>query len=531
MSVDSEVAASDAELARKVRELGSDAAVEELYRRHRSATLAYARMCCRDAHTAEDLASEAFARTLQAVRRGGGPEAAWRPYLLTVVRRIAAEWATTARHIELAPDFEQWLANLPENGKAESSEERILRLEDSSLVMKAFRSLPERWQAVLWHSVVENEPASRVGILLGVGASGVGSLASRAREGLREAYLVAHAESASSSGECRRFTGLLGAAVRRTGRRRSKDLERHLAQCDRCRAALMELADLNARLGAALPVGVLLWGGSGYVAAHLAEGGAGTAGGALFSGTPDGGAGWWSWVTRTPLRSGGLAGGAVLAVGLAVLVLPAPLDDDGNGFPPAQSTSGPTVAGPEGREPVAHEPTPSTDASSTAAPPTETSPTPEGRPSSPSVTPSTTPKPSPSPSWNGIYRVTNVGSGKVLNVPNASRDWGTQLDQRSSAAVDHQNWRFTPNADGTYEIVNAASGLAMNVTESRMSSGTPVIQYPLDGADNSKWIVTGDGRILAKHSRLSLTVAGPSDGDVITQADDTGSKYQRWTIG
>ncbi|NUK13351.1 RNA polymerase subunit sigma-24, partial [Streptomyces lunaelactis] len=79
MPVDSTVPLTDAELTAAVRELVSDAPVEEVYRRHRSAVLSYARTCCRDPHTAEDLVSEAFARTLQAVRAGGGPEAAWRP--------------------------------------------------------------------------------------------------------------------------------------------------------------------------------------------------------------------------------------------------------------------------------------------------------------------------------------------------------------------------------------------------------------------------------------------------------------------
>uniref|UniRef100_UPI0019D217F8 RNA polymerase sigma factor n=1 Tax=Streptomyces prasinopilosus TaxID=67344 RepID=UPI0019D217F8 len=51
---------SDALLTSAVREDGDAGAIEELYRRHAPAVLAYARTCCRDPHTAEDLASEAF---------------------------------------------------------------------------------------------------------------------------------------------------------------------------------------------------------------------------------------------------------------------------------------------------------------------------------------------------------------------------------------------------------------------------------------------------------------------------------------
>ncbi len=58
---------------------GDDQAYEELFRRHSGAVLRYARSCCRDAHTADDLTAEVFARTLQAVRGGKGPTEAVGP--------------------------------------------------------------------------------------------------------------------------------------------------------------------------------------------------------------------------------------------------------------------------------------------------------------------------------------------------------------------------------------------------------------------------------------------------------------------
>ncbi|MGW8955966.1 sigma-70 family RNA polymerase sigma factor [Streptomyces sp. NPDC055709] len=326
MPIDRQMTPSDMELTASMRHSESSAPVDELYRRHRNAVLSYALTCCRDPHTADDLVSEAFTRTLQAVEAGAGPEAAWRPYLLTVVRRIAASWAGTERRTDLSTEFERWLTHHPDTAEGQSVEEHMLRLEDSSLVLRAFRSLPERWQTVLWHTAVEEEPARKVGALLGISASAVTSLAARAREGLREAYLTAHVESGSYTDECRHYTSLLGAAVRRTGRRANKDLDRHLASCERCRDALIELTYLNDRLGAALPVGFLLWGGSGYVAARLAEASAGagaTAASGLAGPVPtDGGHGMWTWAKGAPIASGAVAGSVVTAVGLAVLTAP-----------------------------------------------------------------------------------------------------------------------------------------------------------------------------------------------------------------
>ncbi|TXS27102.1 RNA polymerase sigma factor [Streptomyces sp. gb1(2016)] len=99
---------SDALLTAAIRDGGDAGATAELYRRHAPAVLLYARSCCRDPHTAEDLASEAFARTVRAVRDGKRPVEAWRPYLLAVVRHTAADWADQARRVDLTPGFGTW---------------------------------------------------------------------------------------------------------------------------------------------------------------------------------------------------------------------------------------------------------------------------------------------------------------------------------------------------------------------------------------------------------------------------------------
>ncbi|WBB58320.1 sigma-70 family RNA polymerase sigma factor [Streptomyces sp. WMMC500] len=288
----SETPTADADLTARVRAAppgAADAALDELYRRHRAAVLAYARSCTRDPHTAEDLASEAFAGALRAVRGGSGPDGPWRPYLLATVRRTAAAWSRTARRTELSPDFESWLTRAP---TVESSEEGTLRREDANLVLRAFRSLPERWQTALWHSAVEGESPDRIAPLLGLTTSGVASLTARAREGLREAYLAERAGDAGAPAECRHYTGLLAASVRRGGRRRGqRGLEHHLAVCRRCRRTSAELRELNGSLAAALPASLLLWAGASYgVGGPEGAPGSGEAGAALDTGAPGTGA-------------------------------------------------------------------------------------------------------------------------------------------------------------------------------------------------------------------------------------------------
>ncbi|MEV0375358.1 sigma-70 family RNA polymerase sigma factor [Streptomyces sp. NPDC050636] len=447
MADDQELSPSDAELTASLRKSESDAPVDELYRRHRSAVFSYALACCRDPHTAEDLASEAFARTLKAVRSGSGPEAAWRPYLLTIVRRTAADWAATTRRTQLSPDFEQWLVNLPDTPADESSEERMLRLEDNSLVLRAFRSLPERWQTVLWHTAVEEEPAAKVGPLLGLGTRGVNSLAYRAREALREAYLAAHAESSSDTEECRHYSSLLGATMRRAGRRRNKDLDRHLAACERCRCALIELTDLNERLGAVLPTGVLLWGGSAYMAARLAEAGASAGVGAVPS---DDGTGWWAGVKGSPLRTGAVAGSVVAAIAVTLLFVPMSPFFGSDGKEPASPSPEPPDTALELLPPVTHAPTPSRITTSHRAKPSGT----------PSVSALRTPSSAPSSTRDGLGSV--AWSGRLINAGDRTlclEPVGTAVVHNTCDSSKDQVWAKRSSQTGNYTwLRNAATG-------------------------------------------------------------------------
>ncbi|WP_207930595.1 RNA polymerase sigma factor, partial [Streptomyces hainanensis] len=280
-------APSDEALLSRVRR-GDDTAYGELYRRHVAGVRRYARLCCHDPHLAEDLTAEVFARTLRLVRAGAGPNASVRAYLLTILRRVAAQWGAEGRMEQPVAETDQLATGV----RTASSPSEVLAMSraDRSMAARAFRSLPERWRAVLWHTTVENEPVSRVAPLLGLTPNATAVLAFRAREGLRTAYLQAHVSSSlTSQEECREYAGRLGAYARRPSRRRGfRELRRHLDGCARCRSAYLELVDLNATLRGLAPVGPLAWlaatriaGKSAGLAAEWGPHGAAGAGGML----------------------------------------------------------------------------------------------------------------------------------------------------------------------------------------------------------------------------------------------------------
>ncbi|THA56796.1 RNA polymerase sigma factor [Streptomyces sp. A1136] len=243
----------DRELTRRLRRSYARGVLDAdvcdlLYRRHRGALLACARGCCRAPQDAEDLVSEAFVRTFQAVRAGGGPRDEWRPYLLAVVRHTAIEWRTGDGLTVLTPDVESWCAPGP---SGEDPQQRLLSDEERRLAARSFHALPARWKAVLWHTLVEDDCRHQVPSLFGITPSAVTSLAFRAREGLREAYLYAHlGPAATGDARCRPYAPMLGAAVRRRSLPRAGGLRRHLAGCGSCSRAYAELLDLDASMAA-----------------------------------------------------------------------------------------------------------------------------------------------------------------------------------------------------------------------------------------------------------------------------------------
>ncbi|MFD3512457.1 sigma-70 family RNA polymerase sigma factor [Streptomyces sp. NPDC058657] len=315
---------SDADLIERMQG-GDDLAYEELFRRHSAAVRRYAGTCCRDAHTADDLTAEVFARTLQAVRGGSGPEHAVRAYLLTTVRRVAATWAKTTRREQLVEDFAVFAAQAARTSEVSDDDTldlgadvRAMHEAEQTLAMQAFRSLPERWQAVLWHTTVEEESPSTVAPLFGLTANATAVLASRAREGLKQAYLQAHVStSLTAGGDCAQYADRLGAYARGGLRMRAeRGLRKHLEECAKCRLAAGELRDVNAGIPALLPVAVIGWVAAGYsvkAAGVVAGGAAGAAGaGAAAAATGGGGA--------AGAGAGGSAGGAAAAEGLGAPV-------------------------------------------------------------------------------------------------------------------------------------------------------------------------------------------------------------------
>ncbi|MBY8344407.1 sigma-70 family RNA polymerase sigma factor [Streptomyces spinosirectus] len=560
---------SDADLIVRMRS-GDDTAYEELYRRHADAVRRYARTCCRDAHTADDLTAEVFARMLQAVRGGHGPEHAVRAYLLTSIRRVAANWTKSARREQLVDDFALFAAQSARSSEVADDDTldlgadvRAMHEAEQSMAMQAFRSLPERWQAVLWHTEVEDESPSEVATLFGLDANGTRVLASRAREGLKQAYLQAHVSaSLASDEECARHADRLGAYARGGLRTRAeRGLRKHLEECAKCRLAAGQIKEVAGGIPAVVPVAVIGWfGAAGYakVAALIAGGtGAGAAGAAGAAAAASGGSSGSTGAggaaasegLGAPVKVGlaatavAVAAGVALALALSGSHAPAKKEDakppvSVPSVRPNPSTPTPEKKSPEPKPPVvpakAPEPTPTPTPTPTPKP--KPTPTPTPAPD-PKPTPTPTPTPPPPPAvyqWSELaYDVSGDGTRPEMRLGESSWVWqrygmsigGTQyahgvtVHGDSSVTIDLN--RTCTAYDAMVGVDDMTLGLG-KVSFSVYADGVPLWRSgPVRGGESAVPVHVN----LAGHHTVRLAVRPDSSFDSLTVADWAESKF------
>ncbi|MFE4194467.1 RNA polymerase sigma factor [Paenarthrobacter sp. NPDC056912] len=220
-------------------------AFDALYERHVSIASAVAKRNVDNPGDAEDIVADAFQTMLQSLVAGKGPNNFFRAYLLSTVTRLSHHWNRKAARTLPSDDHSVLDHSLAEPDVA------VIAFE-SHAVARAFRALPERWQAVLWYLDVERMKPAAVAPILGLTPNAVSALAVRAREGLRRQYLQAHVAE-EPSGECAKFSSKLGNFIRGgLSSSASREVRGHLNRCTKCTATLSELKDVQGTMRAVL---------------------------------------------------------------------------------------------------------------------------------------------------------------------------------------------------------------------------------------------------------------------------------------
>jgi RNA polymerase sigma factor (sigma-70 family) len=260
---DTGLTTSDEELIANARS-GDQNAFAELWRRHYRSGARVARQFT-SSIDADDLVSEAYTRIYQRVLAGGGPSGAFRPYLYTTIRNLASTWGAKSRDVQVddIADYED----------PATIDDPVAVALDRTLTARAFRSLPERWQSVLWYTEVEGMDPHEVAPILGMSANGVAALGYRAREGLRKAWLQAHVSEAGVSEACKWTIGRLGENARHSLTPREQEkLSDHLLTCAKCAIVSEEVDEVGSHLAMVLLPIMLGAGVGGILLASLAHG-------------------------------------------------------------------------------------------------------------------------------------------------------------------------------------------------------------------------------------------------------------------
>jgi DNA-directed RNA polymerase specialized sigma24 family protein len=205
---------------------GDVAAYALLHQRHKAAAQNLAAQLSADPAEVEAIVSAAFAELHGVLRSGGGPTEALRPYLLTVVRGGA---------------HDRQASNGAQAESASFADPSV------SLLGRAFMSLPERWRAAVWLTLIEQASTEETAAILGLAIDGITEFTGQARATLVDAYLGRYL-SGVTRGDCKSATGALGIDSGGTVIVPDEWTAQHLRDCPACRSMVAELGDLSQSL-------------------------------------------------------------------------------------------------------------------------------------------------------------------------------------------------------------------------------------------------------------------------------------------
>ncbi len=122
--------------------------------------------------------------------------------------------------------------------------------------------------------------------------------------------------------------------------------------------------------------------------------------------------------------------------------------------------------------------------------------------------------------------VVGTGSGRCLDVPNASQTSGTQVELWDCNGGANQQW--TSTAAGELRVYGSS---CLDASGQGTTPGTKAIIWTCTGGANQKWTLKSDGTIVGTQSGLCLDAIGngTGNGTLIDLASCTGGGNQKWT--
>jgi hypothetical protein len=141
------------------------------------------------------------------------------------------------------------------------------------------------------------------------------------------------------------------------------------------------------------------------------------------------------------------------------------------------------------------------------------------------------------PSEDGYYKITNVASGRSLNVARGSLSKGAPVIQWPYSGATNEQWRPVCTAPFAYTLVARHSGLVLDVTTGAPASGAEVRQWTFNGGTNQQWYVSRVGNAgglitwQLQSLRSGKVIEPVGDGTHLRSATgDAQDLRQQWTF-
>jgi hypothetical protein len=140
------------------------------------------------------------------------------------------------------------------------------------------------------------------------------------------------------------------------------------------------------------------------------------------------------------------------------------------------------------------------------------------------------------PLADGVYRIANRNSGKVLDVYQQSTANGAVVHQWDYAGAASQKWRLTNTGNGNYTLTNLNSNKNLDVYQQSTADNIQIHQWDALALTSQRWsiISVGSGfyKIVNQNSGKVLDVYGSStaNGGLVKQFTYTGGSNQQWML-
>ncbi|MFJ8435122.1 RICIN domain-containing protein [Kitasatospora sp. NPDC094019] len=144
---------------------------------------------------------------------------------------------------------------------------------------------------------------------------------------------------------------------------------------------------------------------------------------------------------------------------------------------------------------------------------------------------------------DGRYRIRNVATGLLLEVPGGSRRSGVKVLLAPEDGSDAQLWQLTAVHSGgaLFHVENVAGGKRLDVTGAATDDGVPVQQWSANAFGAQEWLVEhhldapGTCTLTSFISGKALTAPPPPSDPAappapVHQWEDTDSPTQWWQL-